>query len=283
MGVERHHGDARLDDAEVLDERTPQGLEVADDLLARDAPGDLRNGDVFGDEPHAQHVAAHDHHRLAPECLSEELRVARVAEIVALDRLLVEGGGDHGVDMPGFQILDGGAQCLDGGAARFGRGLPWLHGGDLSGRHEIDLPAAGFGGRGSRDECDGFRIAERISVKGGGFRRSVDDRSEEFRHARVAQRLENHLPADAVRITLRDAYLESVFRHSRVCFNLQKYKIFRMCKQFARRIARKKCGDAGLPAPPHSDVRVACPVRRAVSGALAGGTPSRRCPSPWRR
>ena len=51
VGVEGHHGDARLDDAEVLDERAAQRVQLFDDAFFGDAAGDLRNGDVFGDQP----------------------------------------------------------------------------------------------------------------------------------------------------------------------------------------------------------------------------------------
>ena len=58
VGVERHHGDARLDDAEILDERAAQRMEVVHDLLPGNAAADLRHGDVLGDQSYAQHVAA---------------------------------------------------------------------------------------------------------------------------------------------------------------------------------------------------------------------------------
>ena len=69
------------------------------------------------------------------------------------------------------------------------------------------------GGRGRGCELHGFGLPERISVFGGGFRRSVDDGGEKLRHARIGESLENDFPPDAVRIALRDAYFVSVFRH----------------------------------------------------------------------
>ena len=228
MGVERHDGDARLDDAEVLDERTAQRAEVAHDPLFGDVAGDLRDGDVLGDQPHAQHVAAHDHHRLAPEFGGHVFGVSRVAEVVGLHGLLVEGGRDDGVEMPLLQVAHGGVQRLHGRTARIGGGFARHDLGPLAAGREVDLSAACFGGRSHGVERDRLCFRKGISVIGGGFGRTVDDGGEKLRHARVGERFEDDLPADAVRVALRDAYSEFVFRHNQFCFNLQSYKIFRI-------------------------------------------------------
>ena len=77
-------------------------------------------------------------------------------------------------------------------------------------------------------EGEGFDLRDGISVIGRGFGRAVDDGCEKLRHPRVGERLENDFPADAVRVALRDAYFEFVFRHNQFYFNLQSYKIFRI-------------------------------------------------------
>ena len=213
VGIQGHDGDARLDHSEVLDERAAQRRQVADDLLFGDAAGDLRDGDVFRHEAHAQPVAAHDHHGFALQFGPEVFGVARVAEFVALDRLLVERSRDDDVQLARLEVAHGGAQRFDGGAARFGRRtpVPVRACSTCAGRDERDLPAPRLGGRGRGCELHGFGLPERISVIGGGFRRSVDDGGKELRHARIGERLEDDLPADAVRVALRDAYFEFLF------------------------------------------------------------------------
>ena len=137
--------------------------------------------------------------------------MARVAEFVALDRLLVERSRDDGVQLARLEVAHGGAQRFDGGAARFGRRTARFGLFHFAGRDERDLPAPRLGGRGRGCELHGFGLPERISVIGGGFRRSVDDGGEKLRHARIGERLEDDLPAYAVRVALRDAYFEFLF------------------------------------------------------------------------
>ena len=226
--VEGHDGDARLDDAEVLDERTAQRVEVPHDPLFGDVAGDLRNGNVLGDQPHAQRVAAQDHHGLAFEFGGQVLGVPRVAEVVRLHGLLVEGCGHERVEVSRLQVAHGGAQRLDGGASRLGSRLARHDFGVFPACHEVRLSAARLGGRCHGVEGEGFDLCDGISVIGRGFGRAVDDGREKLRHPRVGERLEDDLPADAVRVALRDAYFEFVFWHNQFYFNLQSYKIFRI-------------------------------------------------------
>ena len=135
----------------------------------------------------------------------------RVAEVVGLHGLLVEGGRDDGVEMPLLQVAHGGRQRLHGGAARIGGRFARHDLGPLAAGREIDLSAARLGGRSHGVEGDGFDLRDGISVIGGGFGRTVDDGGEELRHARVGERLEDDLPADAVRVALRDAYFKFLF------------------------------------------------------------------------
>ena len=228
VGVERHDGDARLDDAEVLDERTAQRVEVAHDPLFGDVAGDLRDGDVLGDQPHAQHVAAQDHHGFAFEFGGQVFGVPRVAEVVRLHGLLVEGCGHERVEVSRLQVAHGRAQRLYGRASGFGGRLARRDVGRLPACHEVRLSAARLGGRRHGVEGEGFDLRDGISVIGRGFGRAVDDGCEKLRHPRVGERLENDFPADAVRVALRDAYFEFVFRHNQFYFNLQSYKIFRI-------------------------------------------------------
>ena len=77
-------------------------------------------------------------------------------------------------------------------------------------------------------EGDGFQIGDGFLVKFRRFQGSVDDGRAEFRHTRIGESLENDFPADAVRITLRDAYFEFAFGHRYIYFNLQRYILFRI-------------------------------------------------------
>ena len=206
VGVERQHGDAGLDDAEVLLERAAQRVEVGDDLLARDAGGDLRHGDVLGDQSHAQAVAAEDHHRVAFELGAEVFGVAREAEVVALHGLLVEGCRDERVEMPLLQVADRRAERLDGRAARLGGRLARLDGADRPARNEVHAAAARLVRRDDRMEVDRFGVGERRGVAGRGIGRAVDHGGAQLRDACVGQCLEDDLPADAVGVALRDAY-----------------------------------------------------------------------------
>ena len=228
VGVEGHDGDAGLDDPEILDERTAQRVQVFDDPLPGDAAGDLRHGDVLRDQSHAQQVAAHDHHRFAAEFGGHIFGVPRVTEVVGLHGLLVEGGGDYGVEMSLLQVADSCAECLHGGAARIGGRFARDDFGSFAAGREVDFSAACLGGRSHGVEGDRFCLRKGISVIGCCCGRAVDDGGEELRHARVGERFEDDLPADAVRVALRDAYFEFVFRHNQFCFNLQSYKIFRI-------------------------------------------------------
>ena len=211
MRVESHHGDARLDDAEVLFQRAAERMQVAHDLLPGDAAADLRHRNVLGDQPHAQNLAAHDHHRLPAQFGPDEFGMAREVEPVALHALLVEGGCDDGVEQPLLQLLRRAAQRLDGGAPGLGRSFARFDLLRVAACDEVHFAAAGVAGRRYGVELHRFGLCERISVIGGGFRRSVDDGGEELRHARIGERLEDDLPADAVRVALRDAYFEFLF------------------------------------------------------------------------
>ena len=214
--------------AEILDERAAQRVQVVHDLLLGNAAADLRHGDMLGDQPHAQHVAAQDHHRLPAQLRPEEFGVARVAEIVALYALLVEGCRDDGVERPFLQILRRRAQRFDRSASGLGRSLARLRLPGLPAYDQVGLAAAGVACRGHGVERHRFGVAQRISVIGRRRWRTVDDGREELRHARVGKGLEDHLPADAVRVSLRDAYFEFVFRHRYIYFNLQRYILFRI-------------------------------------------------------
>jgi len=75
----------------------------------------------------------------------------------------------------------------------------------------LHLAAAGVAGRRYGVELHRFGLGERISVIGRGLGRAVYDGREKLRHARIGQRLEDDLPADAVRVALRDAYFKFLF------------------------------------------------------------------------
>ena len=98
MGIQRHDGDAGFHDAEVFDQRAAHRLQVADDLFPGDAAADLRDGYVLGNQSYAQDVAAEDHQRFALQFGAQKFGVARMAEVVALHRLLVERRRHQGVD-----------------------------------------------------------------------------------------------------------------------------------------------------------------------------------------
>lgn len=83
----------------------------------------------------------------------------------------------------------------------------------VAAENQVDLAPAYLVYRRGDMEGDGFQIGDGFLVKFRRFQGSVDDGRAEFRHTRIGESLENDFPADAVRITLRDAYFESVFRH----------------------------------------------------------------------
>ena len=132
-------------------------------------------------------------------------------EPVALYALLVEGCRDEGVEQPLLQLLRRAAQRLDGGASGFGRSFARLDLLRVAACDEVHLAAAGVAGRRYGVELHRFGLGERISVIGRGLGRAVYDGREKLRHARIGQRLEDDLPADAVRVALRDAYFKFLF------------------------------------------------------------------------
>ena len=219
MGIERQHGDARLDDTEVAAQRRAQRVERTADALPRDVGAHLRDGEMDRHQPHAQPVAAHDHHRFAPQLRGQELGVAGEAEPVALHRLLVDRGRHQRVDAAGLEVVGRTAQCGQRRGRRLGRRTARLHGQPFAHGHHIYAAAPRLVRRGDFRERGRLLAAERGGIELRRLRRSVNHRRAELRHARIGERPEHDLPADTVGIALRDTYSYLIFRHKIHRFN----------------------------------------------------------------
>ena len=219
MGVQRHDSYPGFYYPEVFDKRAAHRLQVADDFFFRDVAADFRDRDVLGHKSDAQYFAAHDHQRFPAQLGTQIFRVARVAEFVALYRLLVERRCHQGVQIAVLEVLHRTAQCFHCCPACFGRCLPRFYAFRFSAVHYADFAAAGFMGRCDRVKCCLGRFRQRLAVIVRRFGRAVDDRGADFGHAGVRQRFEYDFPADSVRVALGDSYLEFVFRHGRSFFS----------------------------------------------------------------
>ena len=211
VGVERQHGDAGFHYAEIGDQRAGEPVEGLGDFLARDRGAHFRQRQVRRHEPHTQPIAAHQHHGRAFQFGGEVLGVPRVAEVVGLRRLLVDRAGDQRVERTLFQIAHGGLQRLDGGPSRFGRGFS---GDDAqllrAAGDQVDAAAPCVARRGDGVECDLLQVGDAAAVVARRCGRAVDHGRAQLRDAAVGERFEDHLPADAVGVALRDSYFESV-------------------------------------------------------------------------
>lgn len=226
MGVERKHGDARLHDPEILLERRPEPIQTTHDPVFGQARADLRDGNMDGRKPHAQHLAAHHHQGLASQLGSQEFGVSGMGEFRRMDGFLVERSRHQGVDLLLAQVGDSPAQGLDRRPARFRGADARLDGGRLAARHEVHPSPAGFAGRADGLKHRFLEPLDRISVIGGRSGRSVDYGRTQLRHARIGKGLEDDLPADAVGVALRDAYSEFRFGHKYNLFQLTNIGVF---------------------------------------------------------
>ena len=211
--IECQHRDTGFDDAEIRLERRTQLFEPCDDLLPGQVVADLGDRDVDRDQSHAEQVAAHHHQGFAAQLGRQKFGVSRIAEVVRLDRLLVDRSRDQCIELFVPQVAHGGVERLGCRPARLRRGRTRLDLRFVAAENQVDLAPAYLVYRRGDMEGDGFQIGDGFLVKFRRFQGSVDDGRAEFRHTRIGESLENDFPADAVRITLRDAYFESVFRH----------------------------------------------------------------------
>ena len=171
----------------------------------------LGDGQVLRDQSHTQPLAAHNHHRLALGGGTEELRVSRETERLALHHLLVEGCRYHRIERTCFQVGRGTFQRLDGCLACLFRGFSGFDDVGLSTDDEVVLAGTSLASRIYGLEVDVLALGKEFAVVAHGIRSTIHHGGAEFQHARIGQGFQDNLPADAVRVTLCDAYFESLF------------------------------------------------------------------------
>ena len=141
--------------------------------------------------------------------------MSRVVECVALCRLLVYGGGYHGVNISGLEVSHGSLEGVDGGLARFGRGYACLDVEVLvAALDHVDFAASRLCGRSHGRELCAVLLLERSGIICRSLRRAVDHGGEQFGDTRIGEGAEDNLPAYAVGVALGNSYLESVIRHT---------------------------------------------------------------------
>ena len=225
VGVERQHRNARLNNGEIATQRRAQTVQSLDDLLLRDRLRHLRQRNVNGHQTHAQHLAAHHHHRLALQLGSQKLGVTRIAEIVALHALLVDRSGNQNVDLALFEVLYCSLQRRHRRCTSRRRSLTHLDGYlRRPAVDDIDLATTCLRSRLNGVVNEALDLAQSIFVICRHFGRAVDHGGAHFGHTAVGKGLDDDLPTDAVGVALRDTYSYFIITHCvfSVLINLQR-------------------------------------------------------------
>ena len=142
--------------------------------------------------------------------LDEQIPAIEIDYVTVLDKALENSSFNAGNQLRALNAEAGIAQAKAerGATATINARFDLLR---VAACDEVHFAAAGVAGRRYGVELHRFGLGERISVIGRGLGRAVYDGREKLRHARIGQCLEDDLPADAVRVALRDAYFKFLF------------------------------------------------------------------------
>ena len=208
MRIESEHGYLGPHDTEILHQGLVHDADLTENLLHRQGAGHRGQRQVVGHYSHSHLAGHHEHHAVTSSALlGQILGMTDESGQVQGHVLLVQRCRDQSIQVSGHQIPDRCLQRDQRSLCPFGRGLSGINAEIV--RHAVDdIDPLGMKVLGGIDDVgiEILHFGELLLVEAECPRGAIDDRDAEIQEACICQRLDNHLIAYSIRITLGDSY-----------------------------------------------------------------------------
>ena len=210
MRIQSQHRNARTTNAEILQQRVGQRVQLAQDTLFSDAARYLRYGHMVANQRHFHLRANHHHQTLASvsEHLRQVLGMTRETELVTLDVLLVDWCSHEGVHQTGFQVFAGATQGQKRGMTCFRRRMADAQRSVIGiNVDEVNLARTHiFRGLNDRELHVPHLLVHKFQMLARNLLITIDYGRANLADVRVGNTLEYDFVADTVDVATRDGY-----------------------------------------------------------------------------